>query len=143
MRPTRKGRTLKARTLKKRTVPRKQRGGSNVFRIMYNGVEVNGQELDKVISSSAPEITIPENHYVIMYDPDAIYPEYIHWIVTNSSTPLPYIGPSPPPRTGMHHYVFLLIKGLVPTTPIKRNRQDVQTLINGPILAKKYFMVRS
>lgn len=65
-------------------------------------------------------------------DPDAKsratpkWSEMCHWIVTNLTTPLPlsldtlklkegelveYLPPSPPPKTGKHRYVFVLLEG--------------------------------
>jgi hypothetical protein len=59
----------------------------------------------------------PNKFYtLIMYDPNAINGTYIHWIEANITgneiktgyTILPYKGPSPPPNTGIHHYIFEL-----------------------------------
>ncbi|KKY14953.1 putative phosphatidylethanolamine-binding protein [Phaeomoniella chlamydospora] len=89
-------------------------------------------------------------------DPDAksrynpIWSEMAHWIVTNltlipniaspsdhfsfndisPSTLLPYLPPSPPPKTGPHRYVFVLLAGtpeatakLIPPKKSKEGRQ--------------------
>ena len=55
---------------------------------------------------------------LLMWDPDAINPSYIHHLVvniTNKRTPdgitvLPYTPPAPPPGTGKHHYFTVLFK---------------------------------
>jgi phosphatidylethanolamine-binding protein (PEBP) family uncharacterized protein len=50
-----------------------------------------------------------------MRDPDSIHGNRFHWIVINivndiknGDDLLSYTGPSPPPKTGMHHYIFEL-----------------------------------
>ena len=50
-----------------------------------------------------------------MHDPDSIHGNRFHWIVINivndiknGDDLLSYTGPSPPPKTGMHHYIFEL-----------------------------------
>jgi phosphatidylethanolamine-binding protein len=69
---------------------------------------------------------------LVLTDPDAKsrakpkMSEMCHWIVTNLTTPLPlsldilkakegelveYLPPSPPPKTGKHRYVFILLEG--------------------------------
>ena len=53
-----------------------------------------------------------------MYDPDAVGGTYIHWLkvnITNNDINtgniiISYKGPSPPPKTGIHHYIFELYK---------------------------------
>jgi phosphatidylethanolamine-binding protein (PEBP) family uncharacterized protein len=50
-----------------------------------------------------------------MHDPDSVYGNRFHWIVANISGDvkngvdlLPYTGPAPPPKTGIHRYIFEL-----------------------------------
>jgi len=53
-----------------------------------------------------------------MHDPDAVNGDYIHFLdinipgnnITNGQILLYYKGPSPPPRTGIHRYIFLLFE---------------------------------
>jgi phosphatidylethanolamine-binding protein (PEBP) family uncharacterized protein len=52
---------------------------------------------------------------LIMYDPDAINGTFIHWFIininkniNNGQELLKYIGPSPPPKSGKHRYIFEL-----------------------------------
>jgi len=75
---------------------------------------------------------------LILTDPDAKsrakpkMSEMCHWIMTNLTTPIPepppmhaskegelmeYLPPSPPPKTGPHRYIFVLLEG--DTTDIK------------------------
>jgi len=80
---------------------------------------------------------------LILTDPDAKsreepkMSEMCHWIMTNLTTPVPqslemlklkegelieYLPPSPPPKTGKHRYVFVLLEGKKKhlTTPKER-----------------------
>ena len=49
-----------------------------------------------------------------MYDPDAVVPMWLHYLVINipngdikkGDVVIPYQGPSPPPNTGIHRYIF-------------------------------------
>ena len=51
---------------------------------------------------------------LILYDPDAVGGNHIHWLVINIShydinngkIILPYKGPAPPPNSGKHRYIF-------------------------------------
>jgi hypothetical protein len=50
-----------------------------------------------------------------MHDPDSVYGNRFHWIVTNifhdvknGEDVLLYTGPAPPPKTGTHRYIFEL-----------------------------------
>jgi phosphatidylethanolamine-binding protein (PEBP) family uncharacterized protein len=52
---------------------------------------------------------------LLMHDPDSVYGNRFHWIVANISGDvkngvdlLPYTGPAPPPKTGIHRYIFEL-----------------------------------
>lgn len=55
---------------------------------------------------------------LILHDPDAVVGSYIHWakinITDNNYTTgniiIPYKGPSPPPKSGKHRYIFSLYK---------------------------------
>ena len=54
----------------------------------------------------------------LMHDPDSVHGDYCHWLLlnipsnnlNNSDTILPYKGPSPPFKTGVHRYIFELYK---------------------------------
>ena len=59
-----------------------------------------------------------------MFDPDAPSAaqkgnQYLHWLITNIdlashpyslTTVHPYVGPSPPPGSGVHRYGFIVLK---------------------------------
>ena len=53
-----------------------------------------------------------------MYDPDAKNKDYIHFIdinipkgnITNGQIILSYKQPTPPPKSGIHRYIFLLFE---------------------------------
>ncbi|EAS36938.3 D2 protein [Coccidioides immitis RS] len=79
---------------------------------------------------SPTEGTEPNKAYsLVLTDPDAksrqepIWSEFCHWVVGNASNPRTsggksggtslekYMPPSPPPGTGDHRYVFVLLKG--------------------------------
>lgn len=68
--------------------------------------------------------------HLVLTDPDAksrqepIWSEFCHWVIANVSssgagaagkhqrkTLMPYMGPAPPPGTGDHRYVFVLLRG--------------------------------
>lgn len=55
---------------------------------------------------------MPPLHTVLIWDPDAVIPSYVHLLVVNipgsnmkeGITVLPYTPPAPPPGTGTHRY---------------------------------------
>jgi Raf kinase inhibitor-like YbhB/YbcL family protein len=96
---------------------------------------------------------------LVVDDPDAVGGLYIHWVVTgmppttteiidgalpegaqvslNSGGKAAYLGPCPPPGTGVHHYRFRLYAlskplVLVPTTPAR----DATQMIAGAAAAE-------
>lgn len=83
-------------------------------RIEYNTIPVQGQTLTAQQTAKKPNVNIPPGYTLVLYDPDAVQPSYIHWMATATEDLLPYKGPSPPPGTGTHHYTFALVKGLLP-----------------------------
>jgi phosphatidylethanolamine-binding protein (PEBP) family uncharacterized protein len=117
---------------------RKQKGGQNL-RISYNGTSVQGQQLTQEQTSKQPSITIPPGHTLVLYDPDAVNPSYIHWIATAKESLLPYKGPSPPPGTGIHHYKFALVKGPV-QVPSSRAPVKANSLIGTPIETTEFIV---
>ena len=88
--------------------------------VFYNNKIVNNNELLKPSETQTkPQIKYSfENnklYTLLMHDPDSIYGNRFHWIVANISGDvkngvdlLPYTGPAPPPKTGIHPYIFEL-----------------------------------
>jgi hypothetical protein len=70
----------------------------------------NGQYLKVFETQTPPQIKLSSNiirpYVIVMYDPDAVGGTYLHWIKGSEKDFLSYKGPSPPPNTGEHHYVF-------------------------------------
>jgi phosphatidylethanolamine-binding protein (PEBP) family uncharacterized protein len=88
--------------------------------VYYNNKLVNNNEFLKPSETQfKPEIKYSfENnklYTLLMHDPDSIHGNRFHWIainivndIKNGDDLLPYTGPSPPPKTGTHHYIFEL-----------------------------------
>jgi len=89
--------------------------------VFYNeNILQNNQFLNISETQAEPHINLNVNpnklYTLVFYDPDAISGTYIHWIKTNITNSdiktgniiIPYKGPSPPPKTGKHHYIFNL-----------------------------------
>ena len=88
--------------------------------VYYNNKLVNNNEFLKPSETQVkPQIKYPfENnkfYTLLMRDPDSIYGNRFHWIainivndIKNGDDLLSYTGPAPPPKTGMHHYIFEL-----------------------------------
>ena len=89
--------------------------------VFYNGNILKDRQFLTVSETQAePHIKLNVNpnklYTLVLYDPDAISGTYIHWIkinITNSDIKtgniiIPYKAPSPPPKTGKHHYIFNL-----------------------------------
>ena len=88
--------------------------------VSYNNKILNNNEFLKPSATQIkPQIKYPfENnklYTLLMYDPDSIYGNRFHWIVTNifhdvknGEDVLLYTGPAPPPKTGTHRYIFEL-----------------------------------
>ena len=88
--------------------------------IFYNSKFVNNNAFLKPSETQIkPQIKFSfENnklYTLLMYDPDSVYGNRFHWIVTNiindvknGEDVLLYTGPAPPPKTGTHRYIFEL-----------------------------------
>jgi phosphatidylethanolamine-binding protein (PEBP) family uncharacterized protein len=88
--------------------------------VYYNNKLVNNNEFLKPSETQVqPQIKYPfENnklYTLLMHDPDSIHGNRFHWIainivndIKNGDDLLQYTGPSPPPKTGTHHYIFEL-----------------------------------
>jgi len=93
------------------------------MKIVYNNTEVTkGLFLTPLQAHSEPKVEYnakPNSLYtLIMYDPDAVVGNYLHWVVINISGNnvqggqqlLNYKGPAPPQGTGIHRYIFLIFE---------------------------------
>jgi len=88
--------------------------------VYYDNKLVNNNEFLKPSETKdKPQIKYPfENnklYTLLMRDPDSVYGNRFHWIainivndIKNGNDLLSYTGPAPPPKTGMHHYIFEL-----------------------------------
>jgi phosphatidylethanolamine-binding protein (PEBP) family uncharacterized protein len=88
--------------------------------VAYNNKFVQNNEFLKPSATQfKPQIKYPfENkklYTLLMHDPDSVYGNRFHWIVTNifndvknGEDALLYTGPAPPPKTGTHCYIFEL-----------------------------------
>jgi phosphatidylethanolamine-binding protein (PEBP) family uncharacterized protein len=100
----------KSRNTRKTTNTRKTRktikGGGL---IQYNNLSVNSQDLTgNSRVQKAPTVSLP-NSLIVMHDPDAPSPSYLHWIaLTDSNGQLQIITPYKPPTppSGTHRYIF-------------------------------------
>ncbi len=98
--------------------------------ISYDDINVQGQQLTKVQTKNKPLVNIPRGMFLIMYDPDAPPKRsgkaFLHLIIDSYGNEiLPYHPPTPPPKTGIHRYIFRLVK-TKPITPTRRNGQPLQ-----------------
>jgi phosphatidylethanolamine-binding protein (PEBP) family uncharacterized protein len=90
------------------------------MKVFYNSKFVNNNAFLKPSETQTkPEVKYPfENnklYTLLMHDPDSVYGNRFHWIVTNifhdvknGEDVLLYTGPAPPPKTGTHRYIFEL-----------------------------------
>jgi len=107
----------------------------NVAKVEFGSAHhVNlGNVLTVKDTQNQPKILFPTVHgsyYTVMcVDPDALsrqtheFRNFCHWITVNvpgtghdhvdvhkGHTVVPYMGPAPPPKTGLHRYVFLVYR---------------------------------
>lgn len=119
--------------------------------VYYNNILINNNEFLQISKTqNEPEIKLNvdnnKKYILIMHDPDAIKGSYIHWIVsdiqnndiTKGITQLKYVGPSPPPNTGKHRYIFELYEQKSNIFPIKDRIFSIEKVreqygINEPI----------
>ncbi len=130
----------KTKRQRSRNTRRRQRGAG--LKIQYGQKTVAGQEFTVAETAEKPAAVIPAGHYIVMYDPDAVKPAYIHWISSSTKEYLPYQGPTPPAGTGIHRYIFVLCKGEPPSVPGKRNSQNTAAVIQNPVVTD-FFTVKS
>jgi len=107
----------------------------NVVKVEYSSAHhVNlGNVLGVKDTQGQPRLffpTVPQAFYTVMcVDPDALsratheFRNFAHWVTVNvpgtgsdhvdlhkGHTVTPYMGPAPPPKSGLHRYVFLVYK---------------------------------
>ena len=146
---------VKTRKTRKNKKLRKQKGG---MEIEYPSFIVNNSITTVKNTIVVPKITLSalKLSTLIMYDPNAIKPSYIHYLITNipngdiskGDTIFSYAGPSPPPNTGDHHYIFTQFEQMKPySTSIQdRSSFDINAYIQQYNLVsrvKKQFIVKS
>lgn len=89
--------------------------------IIYNNIKVSGQFIKPQLVQNKPFVSLKgldnnKKYSLIMYDPDAVGGNHIHWIVinikgnnfNNSYETLVYSRPHPPRGSGFHNYIFSL-----------------------------------
>lgn len=151
---------MKRRSIKKRKTRKYKKGGSNnKMEIQYNSFVVDNNIRTAKDTSVVPKIMLYPLKYstLVMYDPDAVMPpSWLHYLVINipngditkGDIIIPYEGPSPPPGTGAHHYIF---EHLSQTSPYnisisERGGFDIQKFKQQNNLisrAKKQFIVEA
>ena len=110
----------------------------NRFDVNYNNNRIeDNQFLSIYETQNEPKISYKCNnnelYTIFMYDPDSVFGNRFHWIlinipcsnINNGDIILPYIGPSPPTKTGMHRYTFELYKQRNKIQPFKINDRNI------------------
>lgn len=108
----------KTRTKTRKIKINKKKGGSNSkMDIRYGSSLVDNNTLTARNTSKQPTISLLplKLSTLVMYDPDSSTPpSWLHYLVINipngdlskGDVIVPYAGPSPPPGSGLHHYIF-------------------------------------
>uniref|UniRef100_A0A6C0D9P4 Phosphatidylethanolamine-binding protein n=1 Tax=viral metagenome TaxID=1070528 RepID=A0A6C0D9P4_9ZZZZ len=141
-----------------KTRKNKKKGGNANITITYNTTIQNNSYKTKGSTSMIPYIkllSLPLST-LVMYDPDAMQPQYIHYLVTNiqngdisnGTTIFDYNGPTPPVGTGIHRYIFeqLIQKQPIDVSIDSRAQFDISAFkqkYNLQMRASKKFKVRS
>lgn len=112
-----------------------QKGGAQRLHILQGNQEVGGQRLTQQQTAIEPRVSIPPGYTLLMQDPDAVKPDWIHWLASATTTFLPQQGPTPPPGTGVHRYRFVLFQGAPRKVPSPTNRggQNVSEIMGQPL----------
>jgi phosphatidylethanolamine-binding protein (PEBP) family uncharacterized protein len=113
--------------------------------IYYNNKKIRNNEIVKPIErQTKPEVKLNLNsdkyYTLIMYDPDAVVGSFVHWLVTNISenninngeTIFSYKGPTPPPKSGKHRYIFELYmqNNKINTEPLQQRSISINAIRN-------------
>jgi phosphatidylethanolamine-binding protein (PEBP) family uncharacterized protein len=152
--PTRRSKRSKRRPTRRSRL----RGGQQppTLSVVYPpNLQVAGQQLTQQQTEDAPTLTVssldPTKSYaLLMHDPDAVKPSYIHWLITSITAAnkkgapvIPYQGPSPPPGSApVHRYIFtLFVQPPNFVVPTQRAGFNASTL--PPPVATQQFTVKS
>jgi len=103
--------------------------------IRYNSFVVDNNITTARNTLSIPNISLQPLKYstLVMYDPDAVTsPGWLHYLVINipngdiskGDNIISYEGPSPPPGSGSHHYIFEQLSQTSPFTTSIQNRGE-------------------
>lgn len=126
--------------------------------VLYNGKILKNNDFLKVSETQIePEIKLnvnPNKFYtLICYDPDAVGGTHIHLAKNNitsndiktGNTIIPYKGPAPPPKTGIHHYIFNLYEqvgvnniGSIDKRVIDTDNLENMLKVSNPIFETKF-----
>ena len=122
-------------TYKKRSKKRSTRGGQLAnMKISYPSYVLNTKNtvITKEETSTIPKIQLPplKLSTLIMHDPDSMNPSWLHFLVINipngdiskGDVIVSYAGPTPPPNTGTHRYIFELYEQARPIVLESLNR---------------------
>lgn len=135
----------RARKTKKTRKTRKTKGGAKMI-IQYPSFTVNNSQSTIEDTSMKPNILLaPLNlSTFIMYDPDAVQPQWVHYLVINipngdiskGDEVLSYNGPTPP--SGIHRYIFEQLEQTSPyQISIERAGFDIDTFRKQNALIKR------
>lgn len=88
------------------------------MRVIYDGREVrDGSCIHPGDALPCVEFETRAGTYssMVMFDPDAVGGNKIHWLVVNigsssGTTLLQYVPPNPPPGSGVHRYIFWILE---------------------------------
>jgi phosphatidylethanolamine-binding protein (PEBP) family uncharacterized protein len=111
-----KQKSSKVRRKKSRKTVKTKKYSGGSMEVIYPTFSVNNQTVSQNQASKMPKIQLYPIRYstFIMYDPDAISGTYLHYMVVNIKNGIltsgdeiiPYAGPTPPPGSGTHRYIF-------------------------------------
>ena len=102
-------------------MPTKKRGGAQGFSVIFAGREAAENLRNRGNTLTAPSVTYQANsgedlYTLVIWDPDAPNPSFLHWLVVNipedriseGTVIQPYHPPTPP--SGIHRYYIELYK---------------------------------
>ena len=92
------------------------------------------------VLSALPRVEKDTWYALVLFDPDAVGGNKIHWLLydihrTSGTTAIPYEKPNPPAGTGIHRYIFQLIRQPRKIGPLPR-RRTVRHIPTALILAQ-------